>query len=47
MKTIILSPDVLGHLDEWKKSNPKILIKIITLITEVSEIISCKFHYDQ
>jgi len=36
MKTIVLSPDALEQLDQWKKSNPKILIKIISLITEIS-----------
>jgi toxin YoeB len=37
MKAIVLSPDVLGQLDEWKKTNPRILIKIIALITEISK----------
>jgi toxin YoeB len=37
MKSIVLSPDAVRHLDEWKKSDPKILIKIIALITEISE----------
>ena len=37
MKSIVLSPDAVKHLDDWKKSDPKILVKIITLITEISE----------
>lgn len=37
MKNIILSTDAIRHLDEWKRTDPKILIKIIALITEVSE----------
>ncbi len=37
MKSIVLSTDVIRQLDEWKKSDPKILIKIIALITEISE----------
>jgi toxin YoeB len=37
MKPIILSPDALRQLDDWKKTDPKILIKIIVLITEISE----------
>lgn len=37
MKTIVLSPDSLRQLDDWKRDNPKILIKIIALITEISE----------
>ena len=36
MKSIILSPAALEQLDEWKKSDPKILVKIISLITEIS-----------
>lgn len=36
MKSIILSPEAIKQLDEWKKSDPKILIKIISLIAEVS-----------
>ena len=37
MKSIVLSTDVIRQLDEWKKSDPKILVKIIALITEISE----------
>ena len=37
MKTIVLSTDVLRQLDEWKRTDPKILLKIIALITEISE----------
>ncbi|HEY9342217.1 MAG TPA: Txe/YoeB family addiction module toxin [Hanamia sp.] len=36
MKSITLSPAALEQLDEWKKSDPKILVKIISLITEIS-----------
>jgi toxin YoeB len=36
MKSITLSPAALEQLDEWKTSNPKILVKIISLITEIS-----------
>lgn len=36
MRSIVLSPDSLKQLEDWKKADPKILIKIITLITEIS-----------
>ena len=36
MRSIILSPDSLKQLEDWKKADPKILIKIISLITEIS-----------
>ena len=36
MKTITFSAEAILQLDEWKKSDPKILIKIISLITEVA-----------
>ena len=36
MKSITWSPAALEQLDEWKKSDPKILVKIISLITEIS-----------
>ena len=36
MKSITFSIDAIAQLDEWKKSDPKILIKIISLITEIS-----------
>jgi len=37
VKTIVLSPDALRQLDDWKKTDPRTLIKIISLITEISE----------
>jgi Txe/YoeB family toxin of Txe-Axe toxin-antitoxin module len=37
VRTILLSPGVLSQLDDWGKANPKLLIKIIALITEISE----------
>ncbi len=36
MKSITLSPDALKQLEDWKKNDPKVLIKIISLITEIS-----------
>jgi len=36
MKSITLSPYALKQLEGWKKSDPKILLKIIALITEIS-----------
>ena len=36
MKSITLSPDALKQLEDWKKTDPKILLKIISLITEIS-----------
>lgn len=36
MRSITLSPDSLKQLEDWKKADPKILIKIISLITEIS-----------
>ena len=36
MKIITLSPDALKQLEDWKKTDPKILLKIISLITEIS-----------
>ena len=36
MKSITLSPDALKQLEDWKKNEPKVLIKIISLITEIS-----------
>jgi toxin YoeB len=37
MRTIVFSPDALRQLDEWKKTHPKIAIKIVALITSISE----------
>ncbi len=36
MKTVTLSPEALEQLEEWKKSDPKILAKIISLIVETA-----------
>jgi Txe/YoeB family toxin of Txe-Axe toxin-antitoxin module len=36
MKSITLSPDALKQLEDWKKSDPKVVLKIIALITEIS-----------
>lgn len=37
MKTILFSPEALRQLDEWKIQNPKIAIRIVLLITAISE----------
>jgi len=37
MKTIVFSPEALRQLDEWKKTQPKTAIKIVALITSISE----------
>lgn len=37
MKSITLSPDALSHLEYWKRNDPKLLLKIIALITEIAE----------
>ncbi len=37
MKTIVFSPEALRQLDEWKRTHPKIAIKIVALITSISE----------
>ncbi len=36
MKTITLSPQALEHLEDWKKSDPRTLAKIISLIVETA-----------
>lgn len=36
MKTITLSPKALEQLDDWKKSDPKMLAKIISFIVETA-----------
>lgn len=36
MRTITLSPKALEHLDDWKKSDPGTLSKIISLIIETA-----------
>ncbi len=36
MKTITLSPEALEQLEDWKKSDPKILSKIISLLFEIA-----------
>lgn len=37
MKPITFSPNALQQLEDWKKSDPKLLVKIISLITEVAK----------
>jgi len=37
MKPIVFSKQALQQLDEWKKISPKIVLKIVALITEISE----------
>lgn len=37
MRTIVFSPEALRQLDEWKRTHPKIAIKIVALITSISE----------
>lgn len=36
MRTITLSPEALEELDDWKKSDPRTLAKIISLIVETA-----------
>ena len=36
MRTITLSPEALQELEDWKKSDPKILAKIIALLIEMA-----------
>ena len=36
MKSVIISPDALQHLDEWKVVDVKMLAKIISLFIEIS-----------
>ncbi len=36
MKSVTFSPNALKHLEEWRKQNPKILAKIVSLTTEIA-----------
>ncbi|MEP6952244.1 MAG: Txe/YoeB family addiction module toxin [Ginsengibacter sp.] len=36
MKCISLSPGALKQLEDWKKNDPEVVLKIITPITEIS-----------
>jgi toxin YoeB len=36
MKSITFSPDALLHLEEWSMSDPKILAKIVSLVTDIA-----------
>ncbi len=36
MKAITFSPKALVHLEEWKKADPKILARIVSLITDIA-----------
>jgi toxin YoeB len=37
MRSISITKEALQHLDEWKLSNPKMLLKIIALLTEIAK----------
>ncbi len=37
MRSISLTKEALLHLDEWKLTDPKMLIKIIALLTEIAK----------
>jgi toxin YoeB len=37
MRSVVLSPETIRQLDEWKMTDTKILAKIITLITECAK----------
>lgn len=37
MRSILFSPEALRQLDEWKIQNPKIAIRIVVLITAITE----------
>jgi len=37
MRSILFSPEALRQLNEWKIQNPKIAIRIVLLITAISE----------
>lgn len=37
MRVILFSPETLKQLNEWKSTQPKVAIKIVALITEISE----------
>jgi len=37
MKPVTLSPNALQQLEDWKKADPKLLIKIISLITDAAK----------
>jgi toxin YoeB len=36
MRTITISPDALLQMEEYKKGNPKLLAKIVTLLVEIA-----------
>lgn len=36
VRTVTLSPTALKQLDEWRISNSKILVKIISLLSEIA-----------
>lgn len=37
MRTVLFSPEALRQLDEWKRENPKIAVRIVLLITAIAE----------
>ncbi len=36
MHTITFTEDALSHLNDWKVSDPRILSKIVTLVTDIA-----------
>ena len=36
MKSVTFSPNALKHLEEWRKQEPKILAKIVSLTAEIA-----------
>jgi toxin YoeB len=36
MRTITISPEALLQMEEYKKGNPKLLVKIISLLVEIA-----------
>ena len=37
MRSVSLTNEALQHLEEWKSSDPKMLLKIISLLTEIAK----------
>jgi toxin YoeB len=37
MRNVLFSPEALRQLDEWKRENPKIAVRIVLLITAIAE----------
>jgi len=36
MRSVTFSPEALLHMEEWKRADPKMLIKIISLAAEIA-----------